>query len=228
MEIKIIGFDADDTLWVNEPYYREAEKEFCDILTNYISEKEAEKALYKTEMQNLDLYGYGAKGFMLSLIETAIKVSNGNISSIEILNIIAIGKKLLQKPIVLLDGVENVLKKVSKKHKLIIATKGDLLDQERKLKKSGLAKYFHHIEIMSNKNPDDYQKLLLHLEIKAEEFLMIGNSLKSDIFPVISLGGKAIHVPYHTTWIHEEIDGSHNSNKKYMEVETLSDILELL
>jgi len=228
MEIKIIGFDADDTLWVNEPYYREAEKEFCDILTNYISEKEAEKALYKTEMQNLDLYGYGAKGFMLSLIETAIKVSNGNISSIEILNIIAIGKKLLQKPIVLLDGVENVLKKVSKKHKLIIATKGDLLDQERKLKKSGLAKYFHHIEIMSNKNPDDYQKLLLHLEIKAEEFLMIGNSLKSDIFPVISLGGKAIHVPYHTTWIHEKIDDSQNSNKKYMEVETLSDILELL
>ena len=228
MEIKIIGFDADDTLWVNEPNYREAEKEFCDILTNYISEKEAEKALYKTEMQNLDLYGYGAKGFMLSLIETAIKVSNGNISSIEILNIIAIGKKLLQKPIVLLDGVENVLKKVSKKHKLIIATKGDLLDQERKLKKSGLAKYFHHIEIMSNKNPDDYQKLLLHLEIKAEEFLMIGNSLKSDVFPVISLGGKAIHVPYHTTWIHEEIDDSHNSNKKYKEVETLSDILELL
>lgn len=228
MEIKIIGFDADDTLWVNEPNYREAEKEFCDILTNYISEKEAEKALYKTEMQNLDLYGYGAKGFMLSLIETAIKVSNGNISSIEILNIIAIGKKLLQKPIVLLDGVENVLKKVSKKHKLIIATKGDLLDQERKLKKSGLAKYFHHIEIMSNKNPDDYQKLLLHLEIKAEEFLMIGNSLKSDIFPVISLGGKAIHVPYHTTWIHEKIDDSQNSNKKYMEVETLSDILELL
>ena len=228
MEIKIIGFDADDTLWVNEPNYREAEKEFCDILTNYISEKEAEKALYKTEMQNLDLYGYGAKGFMLSLIETAIKVSKGNIPSNEILNIIAIGKKLLQKPIVLLDGVENVLKKVSKKHKLIIATKGDLLDQERKLKKSGLAKYFHHIEIMSNKNPDDYQKLLLHLEIKAEEFLMIGNSLKSDIFPVISLGGKAIHVPYHTTWIHEKIDDSQNSNKKYMEVETLSDILELL
>ncbi len=228
MEIKIIGFDADDTLWVNEPNYREAEKEFCDILTNYISEKEAEKALYKTEMQNLDLYGYGAKGFMLSLIETAIKISKGNISSNEILNIIAIGKKLLQKQIVLLDGVENVLKNVSKRYKLIIATKGGLLDQERKLKKSGLAKYFHHIEIMSNKNPDDYQKLLLHLEIKAEEFLMIGNSLKSDIFPVISLGGKAIHVPYHTTWIHEEIDGSHNSNKKYMEVETLSDILELL
>ena len=228
MEIKIIGFDADDTLWVNEPNYREAEKEFCDILTNYISEKEAEKALYKTEMQNLDLYGYGAKGFMLSLIETAIKVSKGNIPSNEILNIIAIGKKLLQKPIVLLDGVENVLKNVSKRYKLIIATKGDLLDQERKLKKSGLAKYFHHIEIMSNKNPDDYQKLLLHLEIKAEEFLMIGNSLKSDIFPVISLGGKAIHVPYHTTWIHEKIDDSQNSNKKYMEVETLSDILELL
>jgi len=228
MEIKIIGFDADDTLWVNEPNYREAEKEFCDILTNYISEKEAEKALYKTEMQNLDLYGYGAKGFMLSLIETAIKVSKGNIPSNEILNIIAIGKKLLQKPIVLLDGVENVLKNVSKRYKLIIATKGDLLDQERKLKKSGLAKYFHHIEIMSNKNPDDYQKLLLHLEIKAEEFLMIGNSLKSDVFPVISLGGKAIHVPYHTTWIHEEIDDSHNSNKKYKEVETLSDILELL
>jgi len=228
MGIKIIGFDADDTLWVNEPYYREAEKKFCNILINYTSEKEANKMLYKTEMQNLNLYGYGAKGFMLSLIETAIQISGGKISSNEILQIIDIGKELLKKPIVLLDDVEYVLNNVSGKYKLIIASKGDLLDQERKLRKSGLAKYFHHIEIMSDKKTEDYQKLFQHLEIKPNEFLMIGNSLKSDIIPVISLGAKAIHVPYHTTWIHEEIDDSLNSNKKYKTVETLSDILELL
>lgn len=228
MEIKIIGFDADDTLWVNEPYYREAEKKFCNLLINYLPEEETDKILYKTEMQNLDLYGYGAKAFMLSLIETAINISNGKIPSKEILRIIDIGKELLQKPIVLLDDVENVLNSISGKYKLIIASKGDLLDQERKLKKSGLAKYFHHIEIMSDKKTEDYKKLLQHLEIKSNEFLMIGNSLKSDIFPVISLGGMAIHVPYHTTWIHEEIDDSNNSNKKYMEVETLSDVLGFL
>jgi len=228
MEIKIIGFDADDTLWVNEPYYREAEKKFCDLLINYLPEEETDKILYKTEMQNLELYGYGAKGFMLSLIETAINISGGKIPSKEILKIIDIGKELLQKPIVLLDDVENVLKSISEKYKLIIASKGDLLDQERKLKKSGLAKYFHHIEIMSDKKTEDYQKLFQHLDIKPNEFLMIGNSLRSDIFPVISLGGKAIHVPYHTTWIHEEIDDSQISNKKYKEVETLSDVLEFL
>ena len=228
MEIKIIGFDADDTLWVNEPYYREAEKKFCDLLINYLPEEETDKILYKTEMQNLELYGYGAKGFMLSLIETAINISGGKIPSKEILKIIDIGKELLQKPIVLLDDVENVLKSISEKYKLIIASKGDLLDQERKLKKSGLAKYFHHIEIMSDKKTEDYKKLLKHLDIKPNGFLMIGNSLKSDIIPVISLGGNAIHVPYHTTWIHEEIDDSHNSNKKYMEVETLSDVLGFL
>ncbi len=228
MEIKIIGFDADDTLWVNEPYYREAEKKFCDLLSNYLPEADLNNLLYQIELQNLELYGYGAKGFMLSLIETALQISNGKFPSNEIYKIIDIGKDLLQKPVILLDNVENVLNKISKKYKLIIASKGDLLDQERKLKKSGLTKYFHHIEIMSDKKTEDYKKLLQHLEIKPDEFLMIGNSLKSDIIPVISLGGKAIHVPYHTTWIHEEIDDSHNSNKKYMEVETLSDVLEFL
>jgi putative hydrolase of the HAD superfamily len=204
--IKVIGFDADDTLWVNEPHYRLTESAFCRILEPWLPLDEVSTALFSTEIANLGLYGFGAKGFVLSMIETAIKVSQGQIGTEKLSQIISLGKELLDKHVELLDGVRVVLSALQGKCRLILATKGDLLDQERKLKKSGLEGYFHHIEIMSDKMEANYLKLIAHLEIEPTEFLMVGNSLKSDIIPVLNLGGYGVHVPYHTTWLHEHID----------------------
>lgn len=201
--IKVIGFDADDTLWVNEPFYQEVEKEFCQIMKPYLGVEETSKELFKTEMQNLEIYGYGAKGFILAMLETALRATNSKIKQAEISKIFDIGKTLLVMPIQLLNGVENVLQELQGKYKLVLATKGDLLDQERKLQKSGLIGYFHHIEIMSDKHENNYKKLLSHLDIQAHEFLMVGNSIKSDILPVLNIGAKAIHVPFEVTWQHE-------------------------
>ncbi len=224
--IKVIGFDADDTLWVNEPYYQETEKQFCELLSDFLPAKVLSKELFKTEMDNLELYGYGAKGFMLSMIETALRISNQQLNPELIDEIIRLGKELLEKPIVLLDGVQEVLDKLRKNYKLIVATKGDLLDQERKLSKSGLSNYFHHIEIMSDKKAEDYSKVLAHLDCVPDQFLMIGNSLKSDILPVLELGGHAIHVPFHTTWAHEHVYPG-KTHPHYIEMEKILDILKL-
>ena len=206
-DIKVIGFDADDTLWINESYYRDAEDRFCEIVSEFASYKEASLQLFQTEIDNLECYGYGIKAFILSLLETALKISNKQISQDKIEAILNIAKNMINKPVELLDGVEQVLETLhGKGYELIVATKGDLLDQERKLKKSGIEKYFHHIEIMSEKKEANYQKLLNHLEIIPEEFLMIGNSVKSDILPILDLGGKAIHIPFTTTWAHEQVN----------------------
>lgn len=225
--IKVIGFDADDTLWVNEPYFQEVEKQFCLILKPYQDEAETSKELFRTEMQNLEIYGYGAKGFILAMIETAIRVTEGKITSNEISQIVAIGKTLLNMPIQLLDGIEDVLQKLKGKYQLILATKGDLLDQERKLQKSGLTGYFHHIEIMSDKHENNYKKLLSHLDIQPHEFLMVGNSVKSDILPVIKIGARAIHVPFEVTWQHEN-HHEPTGNDDFITVSEISEILNLL
>ena len=223
-EITIIGFDADDTLWDNEIFYRNNEKAFAEIVKKYSLEKDPIDVLFKYEMQNLKLYGYGAKSFTLSMIETAISLSNNKISASEIEKIIALGKKLINQPINLLIDVQKVLKTLQERYKLILVTKGDLLDQERKLKKSGLEKYFHHIDIMSDKKQENYNKLMNHLEIEPQNFLMIGNSVKSDVMPVVNIGAFAIHVPYATTWKHEIVTEKINS-ERCTKVEKLIDIL---
>ncbi len=222
--ITVIAFDADDTLWVNEPNYQDVEQRFCVLMEEYLSRHNVSQELFKTEMQNLNLYGYGAKSFMLSMVETAIRISDKTISVEAIERIVDYGKELLGKNIELLDGVSEVLEALHKRYQLVVATKGDLLDQERKLKKSGLEKYFHHIEIMSDKQEKDYEKLLRHLNTSADHFVMIGNSLKSDIIPVLTLGGTAIHVPYHTTWAHEKVDNSIVS-ARLITVNTLTEVL---
>ncbi|MBA4408987.1 MAG: HAD family hydrolase [Bacteroidota bacterium] len=221
--IKVIGFDADDTLWVNEPFYQDVEKQFCQILKPYLDEAETSKELFKTEMQNLEIYGYGAKGFILSMVETALRETGGRIASDEISKIIETGKLLLTMPIQLLNGVENVLQKLQGKYKLILATKGDLLDQEQKLKRSGLICYFHHIEIMSDKQEANYLKLLAHLDIEPDEFLMVGNSVKSDILPVINIGARAIHIPFEVMWQHEK----HHEASRDEDFITVSEISEI-
>jgi len=225
--IKVIAFDADDTLWVNEPYFRETEHEFAKLLSTYETENKINQELFKKEMENLELYGYGVKGFVLSMVESAIELSNNTISATEITKILNFGKAMLNKPIELLDGVEEVLKILSKKYKIILATKGDLLDQERKLKKSGLMKYFAHIEVLSDKKENNYNRLIQFLDIHPSEFLMIGNSLKSDVLPLISLNAEAIHVPYHTTWKYEEVSED-DKNDAYKTVHSLKEILLFL
>lgn len=227
MKIKVIAFDADDTLFVNEPYFQETEQKFCVLLSDYLSHQGLSQELFKTEIDNLDLYGYGIKGYTLSMIEAAMKISNNTLSIEVIEKIIELGKELLQRPIELLDGVEETLKALHGNYKLVVATKGDLKDQRRKLHDSGLGIYFHHIEVMSDKQEKDYSDLLSRLEIKPEEFFMIGNSLKSDVLPVLGIGGYAVHIPFHTTWEHEKI--SHKvDHPNFRTVDKIADVLEIL
>lgn len=226
--IKVVGFDADDTLWVNETYFRNAEIEFAELLSQFETINTIDQELFKLELKNLPLYGYGIKGFMLSMVEMALQLSNYNVSNETIEAILNIGKDMLNKPVELLEGVEQTLKELSKNYKLILVTKGDLLDQERKLEKSGLIKYFHHIEVLSDKQEANYSRLLNHLDIKPSEFLMIGNSLKSDILPIINIKSKAIHVPFHTTWLHEQVSEEETNNKEYKTISSLLDLKGIL
>lgn len=223
--IKVIGFDADDTLWVNETYFREAEEQVGQLLSHYETPNKIDQELFKMEIKNLPTYGYGVKGFILSMIELALELSNGTVSNEVIAKILNIGKTMINKPIELLDGVEVVLKELSKNYKLIVATKGDLLDQERKLEKSGLIQYFHHVEVLSEKQEVNYTKLLKHLEIEPSEFLMVGNSLKSDILPLLNIGSEAIHVPFHTTWQHEKVTKKETDGTEFKTVVRLKEIL---
>jgi putative hydrolase of the HAD superfamily len=204
--LKVIAFDADDTLWHNEHYFQEVERKFCAMLEEYLPQHTVERELLQTEMKNVSLYGYGIKSFILSMIETAIRISDKTIQVSVVERIILLGREMLDKPIEKMDAVDDVLHLLKEKYRLVVATKGDLLDQERKLKKSGLEHFFHHIEIMSEKGESDYLKLIKHLDIKPDEFLMIGNSLKSDVLPVLALGGHGFHIPYHITWGHEKVD----------------------
>lgn len=223
--IKVIAFDADDTLWSNEPFFQEVEKQYVRLLEPYGTPKEISAALFQTEMNNLKILGYGAKAFTISMIETALRISEQKISADTIQQIIALGKSLLEMPIELLPGVKETLKALKEqgKYKLVVATKGDLLDQEKKLERSGLASYFDHIEVMSDKTEKEYLRLLNILQIAPSEFVMVGNSLKSDIQPVLSLGGYGIHVPFEVMWQHEVVDTFIHAHLK--QVKSLDELL---
>ena len=225
-DIKVIGFDADDTLWMNEEHYRESEDSFVAMMEPWLTERETRKHLFAVEMENLGLYGYGAKGFTLSMISAANSISNRQAGSALIGEIIELGKTLIDAPMELLPGVSDVLETLHGDYRMIVATKGDLLDQERKLKKSNLEDYFHHVEIMSDKNPESYRKLVRHLDIKPEEFLMIGNSLKSDVVPVLDIGADAIHIPAQSTWSHEHVDDT-SKIQPYLTLDNFDDLIEV-
>ena len=225
--IKIIAFDADDTLWHNEPYFDEAQERFCHLFQDFASSQEILGLILNHQVKNLPLYGFGIKAFTLSMIETALKITDNNISGKGIEQIITIGKDLLQKPVELLPNVEYVLKQLHGKYKLVVATKGDLKDQHRKLHDSGIGHYFHHIEVLSDKTELDYEKMFGRLECKAEDVLMIGNSLKSDVLPILNLGGFGIHIPYHTTWEYEKIDFE-IEHKNFLALSDVKEVLTLL
>ena len=225
--IKTIGFDADDTLWVNETYFRDTEEKFAELLEGYETKNKIDQELFKMEMANLDSYGYGIKGFMLSMIESALDLSNNKVPQETIAQILELGKKMISHPVELLDGVEEVLAKLSGKYRLIVLTKGDLLDQERKLERSGLSQYIHHVEVLSDKKESNYKNLLDHLNIDVKEFLMVGNSLKSDVLPILNIGAQAVHVPFHTTWAHEMVSEDEMVNN-HLKLNRLRDILKYL
>jgi putative hydrolase of the HAD superfamily len=223
--IKVIGFDADDTLWVNGSYFSDAEASFCALLSGFMSEKELSKELFQTEMKNMEWYGYGAMAYTLSLIETAIRVSHGKVSAKVIGEIVEIGRSILDHPIELFPGVNEILPILQDKFRLIVITKGDLLDQERKLEKSGLLPFFHHIEVVTEKRESNYLKLIKTLDIQPSEFLMVGNSLKSDILPVLAIGAKAVFVPFHTVWQHETAE---KPTTPFLEIDSLLELPALL
>ncbi|WP_445456204.1 HAD family hydrolase [Flavobacterium sp. HNIBRBA15423] len=225
--IKTIAFDADDTLWHNEPYFDEAQARFCELFQDYASSQEILGLILNHQVKNLPLYGFGIKAFTLSMVETALKITNHTITGKGIEKILTIGKDLLQKPVELLPNVETILQELKGKYKLIVATKGDLKDQHRKLHDSGIGHYFHHIEVLSDKTELDYTKMLGRLEINAQDFLMIGNSLKSDVLPILNIGGYGIHVPYHTTWEYEKIDFE-IEHENFKSITSITEILPLL
>lgn len=225
---KVIAFDADDTLWVNEPYFREAEDKFAKLLSIYETENKIQQELYKVITGNIPLYGYGVKSCILSMIQCATELSNNQLPAKITQQILNIGKEMLSKPIELLSGIEEVLKVLSKKYTLIVLTKGDLLDQEKKLERSGLLKYFHHVEVMSEKNPEGYQRILKHLDIAPKDFLMIGNSLKSDVLPVLTIGAEAIHIPFHSIWQFETVDQNCLDQQQYKTLSSVKKLLNIL
>lgn len=224
--IKIIAFDADDTLWENETFFREAELLFCDMMKDFGDHDMVLSELLKTELDNIRLYGYGIKGFILSLMETALRLSGHQLKAEIISQILQIGKNMLEKPVKVFDGVEQTLGILGKKYKIILASKGDPVDQYRKLHKSGLESFFEVTEIMTEKKEKNYSDLIRKLEIQTSEFLMIGNTLKSDVLPLLKIGANAIHVPFHTTWIHE-VEENHD-DFQILSVEKLPDVIELL
>lgn len=225
---RIIGFDADDTLWHNETIFENVHEQYRALLSRYHDADTVNRTLFATEMRNLELYGYGVKGFTLSAIETAIALTDGKISAEEIQTLIALGRDMLAHPVELLDGVTETLDQLSGSHRLLLITKGDLRDQQRKLDKSGLAAHFAHVEIVAEKDAATYAALLSRHAVDPREFLMVGNSLKSDIIPVLDLGGHGAHVPYHLTWGAERVDHTPDVPGRFVQIQTVREIPALL
>lgn len=226
-EIKIIAFDADDTLWVNETYFRESEEEFYNILSPFAHRDDLAEELLEIEVANLDIYGYGVKPFVLSMLETALKICGDKLTSDMTRQIIEIGRQQLNKPVNLLPHVTSVLESLSEYYEMIVITKGDLLDQENKLRLSGLLPYFREVKVVSEKTKDDYKKIITGLKINSDEFLMVGNSLKSDILPVLENNAHAVHVPIHNTWIYEHIDVE-ITHPRFREIPEIKELLNIL
>src|SRR5436853_1586138 len=203
--IDVIAFDADDTLWHNESLFTVTQSKFKQLLSAYHSEEWIEEKLNETERRNIEHFGYGIKGFTLSMIETAIELTGGRLTGAGIEQIIGFAKAMLKAPVELLDGVRETVSRLAGAYQLMLITKGDLFDQESKIARSGLGDYFSHVEIVSEKNSGVYRAILAKHQLDPPRFLMVGNSIKSDILPAIEAGARAVYVPYHTTWVHERV-----------------------
>ena len=223
--IRVISFDADDTLWDCQSYFCMVERQYCSLLSAYASADTVSRELFRTETANMPLLGYGCKAFTLSLVETAVRLSDGRIPASDIARIIELGKSLLQIPVIPLPGVCATLDALHA-YRLVLFTKGELLDQQNKLRRSGLSPYFEHVEIVSDKTESAYMSLFSRLGVRPEECLMVGNSFKSDIIPALSAGASAIYVPFHVTWQLEQTEEF--GHERLERVTCFSDIPALL
>ena len=230
MTAPAIGFDADDTLWHNENIFAHVHTRYTALLARYHDAATVERTLFATEMRNLDLYGYGVKSFTLSAIETAIELSGGQIGAAEIQHLIGLGREMLAHPVELLDGAADVLADLAAAgtHRLLLMTQGDLRDQQAKLARSGLASHFKAVEVVAEKDEAAYAAILRRHGIAPERFLMVGNSLKSDILPVLALGGSGVHIPYRLLWAHERVAEIPQAPGRFFELKTLRDLPEVL
>jgi putative hydrolase of the HAD superfamily len=224
----VIGFDADDTLWHNESIFEKTHERYRALLAQHHDAATVDRTLFATEMKNLELYGYGVKGFTLSAIETAIQLTAGRIRAEEIQHLIDLGREMLAHPVELLAGVEETLADLAQRHRLLVITKGDLRDQQRKLAKSRLAPHFQQIEIVAEKDELTYADILRRHGIAARDFLMVGNSVKSDILPVLNLGGAGVHVPYHLTWAAERVEETPRAPGRFFRLATLRELPALV
>ena len=223
-----IAFDADDTLWRNEEYYLEGRAQFFDILSKYDLSLEEIEQFDRFEVENIPYFGYGAMSFILSMIELSIEITEERIHPGDIQEIIQLGKRMLTHEVVLFPGVKDVLRDLSANYPLMLITKGDLFHQQRKFKESGLDGYFSALEVVSEKDPSVYDEILQRYEIRPDRFLMIGNSLRSDILPVLELGGWALHLANHPTWAHEDDPLAESLSQRYLEVEHIPQVMDCL
>ena len=226
--VDVIAFDGDDTLWHNETLFSVTQEKFRALLRPYVDEADIDASLLATEKRNLALFGYGIKGFTLSLIETAIEVSGGRVETVEIQRLIDYGKAMLDHPVELLDGVEDIIEPLRQNYRVMLITKGDLFDQESKIARSGLADLFWKIEIVSEKDPETYRRILRTHDVTPDTFLMVGNSVKSDILPVLEIGGRAVHIPYQVTWEHENADPLAAAQHAFRTLDSLLELPTLL
>lgn len=236
--VKAIAFDADDTLWELQTFYEQVEEEYCELLAQYGTKKQISASLFETEVQNMDDLGYGCKAFIISLIENAIKVSHGKVEAAVVGQIVSLGRTLLRLDAKPLEGVEDTLRRLSeyritdasgssiKRYKLALFTKGELKDQENKLWRSGLGRYFDVVSIVSDKTPEAYHRLCKELNVTPDEMVMVGNSFKSDVMPALKIGAYAIHIPFHTTWAHEKVEEF--EHERLLRISRFAELLEVL
>ena len=227
---KLIAFDGDDTLWHNEPLFRDAHERLRAMLEKYSDAETVDERLYQAELENLSIYGYGVTGFALSMIETAIEISNNQVTAAEIHELAEIGKAMLRAPTRLIDGAASVLAHFAgmSDYKVVLITKGDLIAQQLKIERSGLEKHFDGIEIVSEKDPLTYRNIFGRYGVEPCEAVMIGNSMKSDILPVLECGGAAIHIPYEITWVHEMVGQIEIENDLFCEAAGIAQVPELI
>jgi len=220
----LVAFDADDTLWHNERIFTDTQARFRELLRRHCDESVIEQRLYDTEIRNLGHYGYGVKAFTLSMVETAIDLTDGAITGGDVDAILDMGREMLNAPVELLDGVSEVIPMLAERYRLMVITKGDLLDQETKVARSGLGDHFDFVEVVSRKDRGAYERVLNAHGAHPVEFVMVGNSLRSDVLPVAEMGGVAVHIPYHTTWAHEQVRDGTTEALPYTRLERISEV----
>jgi putative hydrolase of the HAD superfamily len=228
MKFELIAIDGDDTLWENEILYRQVRDDFQDILQAYGEFPDLPQVIDRIEIANLPIYGYGSMSFVLSLVEAAVEMTGGQVSAVDIGRVLELGKAMIRRPVVLLGGVEQAVRQLAQTHPLMLITKGDLRHQQAKLEGSGLGEYFYSVEVVSDKTPAVYAHILRRHSVRADRFLMVGNSLRSDVLPVLELGAWAVYVPYHITWSHEHSKMDRAGRERCFEIEGLGEVVGLV